>query len=212
MTYFEISMYYEREYGIVSGQLTELQSKRSRYEEEARAQGKTPNQYYTEEIKKLKAQKNAFRKLSDDAFKEHKRTHDVINTEGAIELANAILTKAAQDYEEAICEKNEKSKQEIEDFAEEHGYLYTELDVPGILSRIRTDQKRFAKKAHNDIFSIIETTNTLRRKRLNMNDESNPHNCPLCGGKMFIKTRTKTDTYMVGCTGCMLTEVVTIRS
>lgn len=213
MTYMQISMMYEAEYGSVSSLIMRLLGERVKETELAMRERREPDPAYTEQIEWLKERKAKLRKLSDNAFEAHRRTHNEFDSFGATELGNAILERAALDYENALCKKDERTKAEVERFANETAYLYTDLDPNAILWRIREKHKEFVRLAHSRVRSIAEVTEKIRKQRRHdFSSEENENRCPLCGGGMYIKHHLKSDLVLIGCTGCSLSEVVKYRA
>ena len=99
---------------------------------------------------------------------------------------------------------------ELHNFAERKAHMYTDADTEEILDRIRERHKLFKDKAHDEIGGISRITEQFRKKRDAFSEKNNPHRCPLCGGGMYIRSKLKSNSYLVGCTGCNLTEVVTV--
>lgn len=165
-------------------------------------------------IDALENVKSDFRKRSDKAYKKHCTTASC-DKAGVENLANAVIERMALDYETAISDPTEHSlgmKNEVEYFAKTLGKTYTSLDTEDILDAISAKYKVFKKKAHDNISELITITDMFRKKRDAFSEKHNPYRCPLCGGGMYVKSKMKANSYLVGCTGCNLTEIVTIKS
>ena len=199
---FEQSMIYERAFAETNYLMENIRKKQLA----AIAKGEERNEYFELVTNELRKMKEKFRKESDDAFIRHRNMEFDLDSDGIINLVVAVGSQMATDYEIALCKKNENDKAEIEAFAGDDGKLYE------ILERIRVDKERFAKKAHEEILSLIRDTNELRKARDNqgMGSKRNPHRCPLCKGGMYVRSKLKENTFLVGCTGCFLTEVVKV--
>lgn len=204
--YMEESMLYERAYSEITNIINYAKD---------RARAQKNGDLIPEECKlvidALSEIKSNFRERSDEAYRKHCRGRNMCDI-GAENLAIAIIERMALDYEIALSERNDKAMREIEKFSKEHAYKYTNIDPDGVLSRITTDYKKFKEKAHKDIFGILEVTEKFRATRHAFCEEKNPYRCPLCGGGMYVKTKLKSNSYIVGCSGCCLTEAVTIHS
>ena len=166
--------------------------------------------HYQLVIDALESVKRDFRKRSDEAFKQHCENADVDET-GVENIYNAIIERMALDYETALCEEDNGMQNEVKYFAQTLGHKYTDADTEDILSRIEAYHKRFKEKANENIDELIQITDQFRKSRNAFSERNNPHRCPLCGGGMYVKSKLKTNSYLVGCTSCNLTEVVTVQ-
>ncbi len=207
----EYSMILERAYGEVTNIIVEYKAKIKAKRIECLENGEKEPFHLRMVLDSLQNLAMDYRKRSDEYFLKSKKNEE-LDPKGIENLANAIIERMALDYETAICEKDEGALNEIRNFAEKKANRYTDLNVDEILSRISSAHKRFKRKSHEEIVDIIEMTNKFRKSKYAFSEKNNPHRCPLCGGGMYVKSRLKSNSYLVGCTGCNLTEVVTIRS
>ena len=207
MNYLDVSMHYEGQYGLVTSRIVALQFERNKDREIARLTGREPNPAYTEEIERLKVRKAELRKKSDDAFLRH-RAKAELDYDGIINLAVAVGEQMAMDYEDALSKGKQAVIDEVEAYAGKDGNLYNAL------TRIRAAHKRFVEMAHKNIFGIVAQTEAIEKihDKSGFKSQRNPYRCPLCNGGVYAKSKTKSDIYVVGCTGCFLTEVVTVNS
>lgn len=159
------------------------------------------------EKKRLRQLANTYRKLSDDAFLQHKATTDVCD-DGIRNLANAVLEQAIHDYEVALCDNNSSEIYRIEMFMYGDGRNFTMLDTGELIDKVKVSHKRFKTKAHDEFDEILVTTVQLRDRGIWFGDRRNKHRCPLCGGGMFVKKKVSNGRYIVGCTTCELVEYV----
>lgn len=209
MNYLERSMNFEREFANVSRVITELKTHNANECNKARRNGEEPTDIYNEWLRRLTTAKQALRDESDRLYLKHRQAHEITDSYGATCLANAILERAAYDYEMALCSDCEEAKyvmRDIEDFAVREGHLYTALDFPELLESIRDRHKRFCRKAHDEVLEIVLNTNKNRKHGL-AEIKYNSHRCPLCGGGMYAKGKTK-GYIKIACTNCNLSEVV----
>ena len=97
---------------------------------------------------------------------------------GLQRLANAVLEKAAYDYEVALCEGFPDSEAEmrlIEKFAVQGAEMYTTLDFSEVLWRIRTVYKDEWLPTAKKIVPELRDEKTRHFR----------HKCPLCGGGLY---------------------------
>ena len=203
------SMILERAYGEMTNLIYEYKKRAKMHLQAARDNGEEEPYQFRLVIDALEIAAADFRQRSDDAFREHTKETD-IDEDGMENLKNAVIERMALDYERAICNHDTGAIHEINNFVEKKAHMYTNLDTGEILERIREKRKKFADKAHDEITGIIEMTEQFRKKRDAFSEKNNPHRCPLCGGGMYIRSKLKSNSYLVGCTGCNLTEVVTV--
>lgn len=206
----EYSMILERAYGEVTNIIVEYKAKIKAKRMECLENGEKEPFHLRMVLDSLENLAKEYRKRSDEYFLKSKSNE--LDQDGIENLANAIIERMALDYETALCEKDDGALNEIRNFAEKKAYRYTDLDVEDILTRISANHKKFKKKAHDDIVDIIDMTNKFRRQKYAFSEKNNPYRCPLCGGGMYVKSKLKSNSFLVGCTGCALTEVVTVRS
>ena len=215
MTDFEKSMYYEGQFGKCLNRAYYLQIARRKAAEKARESRKAFVDVYTPQLDRIKEEKKIYRKLSDAYYEKHKQLPIEFDEDAVIRLANAIVERAALDYEAALCKGNSKVITEVETFAKDNAGFYTRTDVERILARIRKAHKEFKQYAYDNIASIIETTDRINRKKkhnyVEFNDKCNHNRCPLCGMGLYIKKRYNGGGYLVACGGCSLTEAVTLK-
>ena len=201
MSEFDKSLLYERVCSELFHIITNLKSDAARAAERAVKDGEEVSQHYDIIKAELKKLLNKYRAMSDDAYKKHKENHPIISDYGLEELWNAVIVTAAQDYEVALCNKDKDTLKEVEEFLDRDC---------NILSRIRADYGKFIDKAHRDIESIMQVKPIVRKYHRGFNDPINKNRCPLCGGGMYVKSKLKTNVYLVACAGCELTEAVTV--
>lgn len=210
VTDIDYSMIMERAAGEIANIICLETSRAKKQVRAAKDAGEPVPEHLQVVMDGLRGLQKEFRQKSDEAFEEHKRSAETYD-DGLDNLANAIIERMALDFETAICNGDDGTINEIRNFAEKKANKYTNLDIEDVLSRIVAYHERFKRKAHNEIDDIVKVTNAFRSKRHPFGEENNPHRCPLCGGGMYVKTKCKSNVYLVGCTGCNLTEVVTVR-
>lgn len=213
MNDLEKSIYYEAQFGKCLNRAYRMQIARRKASETARENGKEFVDVYTPLLERIKQEKAIYRKLSDTYFAKHKQNPIEFDEDGVINLANAIVERAAMDYEMALCKNNRKSLSEIETFAKDNAGFYTRTDVERILARIRKAHEEFKQYAHENIAAIVKTTDEFKKHPFHaeFNDARNHNRCPLCGMGLFVKKRYNGGGYLVACGGCSLTEAVTLK-
>lgn len=199
------SLLYERVYSeLVNLKLTLTSHEKKERKEN---QGKV-SEHYDIVRKELTTIANKYRNASDDEFNMSKAISPDYDTDGVINLANAVLAQMALDYENALSHGDTVEKSEIDHFANGSAKLYTTLDPVEILGRIAEDHRRFKRKAHECFDEIFANTADLRARGIPFAERRNQYRCPLCRGGMYVKTKTKNNLYVVACSGCSLTETV----
>lgn len=207
----EYSMIMERAYSELTTLIMQYKKRVKEQMQIARDNGETEPYHLRLVVDALQLIASDFRKRSDDSYKDHKKTADEDET-GCDNLKNAVIERMVMDYEHALVCGDEETIRECEEFAARRAHHYTDLNTESVLERVREGYAKFKPKAHDEIYGIIETTELMRKKRDSFSERYNPHRCPLCGCGMYIKTKLKANSYLVGCSGCELTEVVTTRS
>lgn len=205
--YMRLSLDYEAKYGDAIGKIVKLQHQRNRAMDEAARKGEEFNNVYTPLILSERKKKNLYRELADNAWKIYRELQaPPLDRKDCDELLNAVIIRAALDYEDALSKRNDKAIRELEIFASDNAKVYV------IFQKIKTAHLMFKRDAHRDIFDIIDVTKKIRSKDryADMNTKNNPHRCPLCGNGIYIKRRVG-DNFIVGCGGCSLTESVRLR-
>lgn len=205
--YYKLSLDYEAKYGEAIGNIVKLQIQRNRAMDEAARRGEEFSDVYTPLIVLEKQKKARFRELSDKAWAMYKKCQvPSIDKKDCDEIINAVIIRAALDYENALSKRDAKAIKELETFASDNAKVFA------IFQKIKTAHLMFKRDAHKDIFDIIDITRKIRSKNryADVNTKTNPHRCPLCGNGVYIKRRVG-DSFIVGCGGCSLTEPVRLR-
>lgn len=209
MSDMEYSMIMERAYGEITNLIYQYKARAKQFISAAKENGEKEPYHFRLVLDALDTVAKDFRKRSDDAFREHTLTTDM-DEDGMMNLKNAVIERAALDYEAALCNGDDGVMNELHNFAECKAHMYTDTDTEDIFQRIRERHKLFKDKAHDEIDGIVEMTKQFRKKRDAFSEKNNPHRCPLCGGGMYIRSKLKSNSYLVGCTWCNLSEVVTV--
>lgn len=205
--YYKLSLDYEAKYGEASGNIVKLQIRRNRAMDEAARRGEKFSDVYTPLIVLEKQKKARFRKLADETWQLYKNQQaPEIDRRDCDEIINALIIRAALDYENALSKRDASAIKELEMFASDNAKVFA------IFQKIKAAQLMFRRDAHKDIFDIIDVTKKIRSKNkyADVNTRTNPHRCPLCGNGVYIKRRVG-DNFIVGCGGCSLTEPVRLR-
>lgn len=115
---------------------------------------------------------------------------------GLERLANAVLAKAAYDYEVALCggfADNEAEMLLIEKFAKNGAEVYTTLDFMEVLNQIRRIYSERWQPLAEKIAPELRVEDRPKYKT----------KCPLCGGGMYY-VHSKGQSDLVRCTTCGL--------
>ena len=154
--YIAESLVYERAQSTVSAIMNGLAKQRNENEREARRNGTEPDKSFQVVIDVLSDAKKRFEKESNRLWKLAENNAEISDT--SIEnLCNAVIQRAALDYETSICgggSEGERSK--IERFAEDGADSYTAIDFESVLSRIRNAQPKFKKIAKEHVMEIVK--------------------------------------------------------
>lgn len=123
------------------------------------------------------------------------------------DLANAIVSSAATDYEDLISGTVEPSAscnlEELQRFSKEQTYV--SLDMSAMLEKVdRIYREKFLPYAKKHATEIAEQWRNFNRQGLDMDIRvrRSKHKCPLCGG--CLKPHYVKSNYSIDCTGCNL--------
>lgn len=138
---------------------------------------------------------NRFGAKADELWTQMEQTTEKFGP-GLQRLANAVLEKAAYDYEAALCGGFPDSEAEmrlIEKFAVQGAEMYTTLDFSEVLWRIRTVYKEEWLPTVKKIVPELREEKTRHFR----------HKCPLCGGGLYY-VHAKGQSDLIRCTSCGL--------
>lgn len=204
--YMDEALVYERAMSTASTIMSKLAQQRNENEKESKRNGEEPDKSYQLLIDALAEAKKRFRKESNRLWKLAEKDAEV--PEYSVEnLCNAIMRKAAEDYEAALCGGGSDGERlRIEKFAEIGAEDYTSVDFVAVLGRIRDTQPMFARMAKEHAKEIVEETK--RNKKRNADNRKNTYRCPLCGGGLYAYGKCDHGVQQIRCTGCNLFESV----
>lgn len=146
-------------------------------------------------FQELRAVQNQLGAKADELWKQMEQTTEKFGP-GLQRLANAVLEKAAYDYEVALCEGFTDSEAEmrlIEKFAVQGAEMYTTLDFSEVLWRIRTVCKEEWLPTVKKIVPELREEKTRRFR----------NKCALCGGGLYY-VHAKGQSDLIRCTSCGL--------
>ena len=207
--YVSESLVYERAQSTVSAMMNGLAKQRNENEREARRSGTEPDKSFQLVIDVLSDAKKRFRKESKRLWKLAEKSSD-IHEIGVENLCNAIIQRAALDYEAALSgHGNVEEKRRIEAFAEDGADDYTSIDFQNVLDRIRVAQPVFSKTAKEHIEEIM--SETKNNKQHDGDNRKNTYRCPLCGGGLYAYGKPDGGIQQIRCTGCNLFELVRLK-
>jgi hypothetical protein len=202
------SMVLERATTMLTAMMQDMARRRNQNEIDAAAGENAPDKAYDVVIDLLRDGRRKLRIKSNELWKEAERKSEL--HEPAVEaLANAVIQKAAEDYECALCGKGfAAEKIRIEKFAEEGAEAYTKLDLDSVLARIRAAHPEFVKTARKNVEDIVADTKRIRDAHDDVRSKAK-HRCPLCGGGLFAYGKNKNKNIVViRCTGCEFVEAI----
>ena len=190
------SLVYERAYSRVCRILNDLMEDKNRDINMARETGEKADESYKLLVDKITEVRDALRDKSDELFK----TADAAAYKyerGYENLFNAIVLRAAQDYESKLCGYGDlSSKHVIEMMPPEH--MLSEK----IMRRIQDGHKKFEKVIRERGKDILAETEQARREKRDI--DLNTIKCPLCGGALYAYGKMRGGSQQIKCTGCSL--------
>ena len=198
MTHLERSMEYERAYSHVCAIIDRALRDRNEAEDNARMENEPASTHYRLVVDGLTSMRDEFRAKSDLEWKLHKQEECVAFDEGILELGNAIVVSAIEDYEDAISSDEQGAisvRRAIKRFAKEDAGRLTTADVPAILSRIDSAYHRLQRYVDSNWKAIAEDTKHTK------DHSDSKHRCPFCGGGLYL---SKGEVKRVKCTFCRL--------
>lgn len=207
MNHLQQSMAYERAYNESKSLLQALNKNARKAEESALERDEEVSEHYAMLREELLALVRKYRKLADDEFDAHKE-NDVVCDEGLGNLANGIIRQAVWDYEKAVSKEDDAEKQMLTRWKDEVGQTLTGVDLDNVWSRVDAAHERFKTVAQDNIDELVRVSDFIRRNGLTYSNPVNKHHCPMCGSGVYAKTKLKHNTWLVCCSGCMLSEVV----
>lgn len=192
------SLIYERAYSRICRIIDELTEDKNRDAQMAKETGEAPDASYKVLFEILTDARKRIRDKSDELWLKTERSTDHYDS-GYENLFNAIVIRAAQDYEEALCGMtNDRSIDMIEKF------LPKRFTDP-----IRRAKPKFSKvvKEHGK-----EITDETMEKRKNGGDmRENTVKCPLCGCGLYAWGSNQHGLQRIKCTGCSLFDFANIK-
>lgn len=198
------SLAYERAITFIEPTLKALNAKKRRAERNADNIGGAVDSAYGIALKALKTTLDELRHECDRLW-EAARADANYYAKAADRLCEAVIVQAAHDYETALSYNDTDAMDSIEEFASQEAETYTQMDMLGILSRIRKGQAKFAEKARAEFDDIIVETQLFREQGI-ADFSIGKHKCPLCGGAMFVSGEVRDRLVTIRCTGCSLFE------
>lgn len=193
------SLVYERAKVRIEEAAQRVAHARKAHLEEIAATGEAFDESYDVAFQELTALKHRLGAKADEYWARMEACTEKFGP-GLERLANAVLAKAAYDYETALCGgfvDNAAEIHLIEKFAEGRASIFTTTDFPGILKKIR-------RVYSDDWIPLVKSVHKELR------DEGKPKykiKCPLCGGGLYyVHCKGQSDT--VRCTTCGLFYLV----
>ena len=203
------SLVWERAYNGMMKILDEAIMKLNTNLRESKKNGEEADRALAVIVEYLKADANAFRTKSDMFWEKADKVSEK-HDEGYRRLADAIIERAASDYEVALCGAgNEKERKLIELFAIDGAEKYTRLDLEAVLQRIKRVHPKFVKLCWEKGKQIRDETRDARKKKRDINE--NTVRCPLCGRALYAWGPTARGLQTIRCCGCSFQETVTIK-
>ena len=189
------SLIYERAKSMVEEAAQKVARDRKAHLKKIAETNEEFDQAYDLAFQELRAVQNQLGAKADELWKQMEQTTEKFGP-GLQRLANAVLEKAAYDYEVALCEGFSDSEAEmrlIEKFAVQGAEMYTTLDFSEVLWRIRTVYKDEWLPTAKKIVPELREEKTRHFR----------HKCPLCGGGLYY-VHAKGQSDLIRCTSCGL--------
>lgn len=197
------SLIYERAYSRICRIIDDLQEEKNADIKTAKENGEETDGSFKVLLEMLTDLRKKLRDQSDELWIKAERSTDRYDS-GYENLFNAIVVRAAQDYEEALCGMtNERSIDMIEKFLPKR-----------FTNPIRKAQPEFAKVVKEHGKEILDETKQKRRelKRHNRGDmRDNSIKCPLCGCGLYAWGSNQNGLQKIKCTGCSLFDFAYIK-
>ena len=209
-TYLKESIMYDCAASELTNIIFSLRKKYSQEADKARSAGEEPPQFYDLIISDVSKIRNRYRKQSNALYRRHKELVPDLDEDGIENLMCALAKSWAEDYEKALCYKDDYRERRIEKLLAEAENVVT----PNIVSRIERSHNRFVKMANDKIGEIVEDTEEARRiakscHTIDHHADTMRNRCPCCGGGLYAR-KLNTNVYRVQCPSCSLFEIVKV--
>jgi len=192
------SLIYERACSRISNIINTILGEKNRDAEMSKETGEAVDESYQVLADALIKVRNEFRARSDELWKQAEDSTDRYDS-GYENLFNAVVIKAAQDYEEALCGlENERSKQILEMFLPKR-----------FVDPIRRAKPKFSKIVKERGEDILKETREVRKRDGDLRENS--IKCPLCGCGLYAWGSNQGGLQKIKCTGCSLFDFAYIK-
>lgn len=201
--YMQKSLVFERAWYMVNTVMRSIGAERKENTKEAARNGELPDESYNIVLADLRRIKKEYRKKSEELWNKAKQISGVDDSVYD-RLANAVIERAAIDYEIAISAGNAGRMAELESFARsDYADDLTKCDVPAILQKIRYAWPGWKAYVTENAEDIAADTIELRRKRTSNIEAKFKYRCPFCGGGLNMYSRAvKNEGRRFVCSGC----------
>ena len=189
------SLVYERARARIEEAAQQISRERLEHIAEIAVSGEEYDRSFDVALDELRSVKNRLGAKSDELWARMKECGESFGP-GLERLANAVLAKAAYDYEVALCDGFPDSAAEmmlIEKFAVCGAEAYTTLDFTEVLGQIRRVYREEWKPTVERIIPELRQEKQPKYKT----------RCPLCGGGLYY-VHSKNQNDLVRCTTCGL--------
>ncbi len=189
------SLAYERAKARIETVMQEINAEKRKHYLDAALAHETPDSSYDLALEELRYAKNRLGAKSDELWTRMEECTELFGP-GLERLANAVLKKAALDYEAALCGAffdNEAEMRLIEKFAAHGSEAYTTLNFSDVLGQIRRIHKEKFVPHCGKIVKELRAEKTPKYR----------HSCDLCGGGLYY-VRRKGGNDIIRCTSCEL--------
>lgn len=193
------SLIYERAKSRIEEAAQKVARERKAHLMEIAVTGEEYDTSFDVAYQELQGISNSLGAKADELWKQMEKTTEKFGP-GIERLANAVLAKAAYDYEAALCGGFADSEAEIhliETFARHGSEMYTTLDFTEVLGNIR--------RVHMELWKplVEKLAPELREEKV----RKYKYKCPLCGGGLYY-VHAKGQSDLIRCTTCGLFQTV----
>ena len=189
------SLVYERAKVMIEEAAQKIARERKEHLEQIAVTGERFDEAFDLAFNELRGLQNRLGAKADEIWKQMEQVTERFGP-GLERLANAVLAKAAYDYEVALCGgfvDNDAEMLLIEKFAKNGAEVYTTLDFAEVLKQIR--------RVYDEKWKP-----TAEKSAEELRQEEKPKykiKCPLCGGGLYY-VHSKGQSDLVRCTTCGL--------
>ena len=190
------SLLYERAYSRVCRIINDIMEEKNDDLAMSKETGEPADGSFRVLIKALINIRDTFRDKSDELWGRVDEISPKYER-GYEDLFNAIVLRAAQDYEAKLCGYEDSTNRRMLEMNPPEHMLSEKL-----MRRINAGHKKFEKVVTEHGKAITEETLAARKEKRDLDENS--VRCPLCGGALYAYGKTRGGVQQIKCTGCSL--------